>query len=903
MSPSSTIAHYRITSKLGQGGMGEVWRATDTKLNREVAIKILPDLFARDADRMVRFSREAQVLASLNHPHIAALYGLEERALVMELVPGPTLAERIGSAGGHAGPIPLDEALSIAKQIAEALEYAHEHGVVHRDLKPANIKITPEGIVKVLDFGLAKVVDPIAPETDAANAPTLIIRVTEVGVIMGTAAYMSPEQTSGKVADRRADIWSFGVVLWEMLAGRRLFAGETVSHTLAEVLRGAIDMKKLPAGTPAAVRELLLRCLDRDVKNRLRDIGEARVAIDRYLAHPVEELALARTAAPWPWATAAVLAIMAAVALWAPWRATRPGPEGTPLPLTRLSVDLGPDAMMGINLTAAISPDGRRLIFPARASNGKQQLATRLLDQAQASLLPGTENGRDPFFSPDNQWIGFFANGKLKKISVLGGAPVTLCDAPFDYGASWGEDGNIIGALSPLSPLSRVPAAGGRAQPFTRLRKGETTHRWPQILPGGQALLFTAASTGMGMENASVAVISLPSGVTKTLITGGYFGRYVPAKGARGYLVYLHQGLLSAVAFDPVRLELQGTPVPILEDVAANPMQGGGQLAFSAAPSGHGTLVYLEGKGAAQTWPVMWLDNSGNMLPLIATPGLYGQPRFSPDGRRLSLMINIGGGSDSYVYELGRETMTRLTFGGHSEVPVWTTDGKHLAFRSIGSDSGIGWIRSDGSGEPQQILASPSNTIPWSFSPDGRCLAYHETSSGNGLDISILPLDTSDPDHPKAGKPKPFLATPSDEVAPMFSPDGRWIAYRSNESGINEIYVRPFPGGPGGKWQISTGGGLYGIWSNNGRELFYETGDNRIMVLDYTVNADSFLPGKPRLWSEKQIFFAGNLNLALAPDGKRFAVFPMPEAAVPEKGSVHVTFLQNFVDELRRKLP
>jgi Protein kinase domain/WD40-like Beta Propeller Repeat len=659
MNARSTIAHYRIISKLGQGGMGEVWRATDTKLNREVAIKILPDVFAQDADRMARFSREAQVLASLNHPHIAALYGLEERALVMELVPGPTMAERIAQ-----GPIPLDEALSLAKQIAEALEYAHERGIVHRDLKPANIKITPEGVVKVLDFGLAKVTDPVALAADPANLPTLSMRATEVGVIMGTAAYMSPEQARGGVVDKRADIWAFGVVLYEMLAGRRLFKGDTVSDTLAAVLKTDPDWEQVPL----QVRRLIQRCLEKDPRKRLRDVGDAMPLLEDAppVAMPTSKTKLA-------WAVAGALAIMLAVALWAPWRATRPGSAGALLPLTRLSVDLGPDAMTGINLTAAISPDGRRLVFPARAANGKQQLATRLLDQRQASLLAGTENGRDPFFSPDSQWIGFFAGGKLKKISVLGGAPVTLCDASFDYGASWGEDGTVIGALNLLSPLSRVPAAGGKPQPVTRLGKGEITHRWPQILPGGHALLFTAALlTGVGMEDASIAAISLPSGVTKTLIAGGYFGRYVPANGANGYLVYLHQGVLSGVAFDPVRLELQGTPVPILEDVASNPLQGGGQLDFSAAPSGHGTLVYLEGKEAAQTWPVMWLDSSAIMQRLIATPGLYTQPRFSPDGQRLALTMSSSGGSDIYVYELGRETITGLTFGGHSQGPVWT---------------------------------------------------------------------------------------------------------------------------------------------------------------------------------------------------------------------------------------
>jgi len=405
------------------------------------------------------------------------------------------------------------------------------------------------------------------------------------------------------------------------------------------------------------------------------------------------------------------------------------------------------------------------------------------------------------------------------------------------------------------------------------------------------------------MENARVEAMSLKSGVTKTLVAEGYFGRYMPANRTRGYLVYLKQGVLLGVAFDPDRLEIQGTPEPLLEDVAARPFLGGGQFDFSGAPAGHGTFLYLAGKGAAQTWPVTWLDRSGEMQPLIATPGAYAVPRFSPDGRRLALGVGTSSGTDIYVYELERQTMTRLTFGGHAQAPVWSPDGKHITFQWSASGFGIGWVRSDASGEPQQILAAQNVVTPWSFSPDGRRLAYFESTPATGNDIWTVTLDTNDPDHPKAGKPEPFLATPSDEFVPMFSPDGRWIAYRSDESGTDEVYVRPFPGGRGGKWQISTGGGLYVIWSNNGRELFYETADNRIVVVDYTVNGDSFVPGKARLWSEKQIFYPGASNLTLAPDGKRFAVFPMPEAVRPENGTVHVTFLQNFFDELRRRVP
>ena len=794
------------------------------------------------------------------------------------------------------------------------------------------------------------------------DGPALSIKsehLTIPGAAMGTVAYMSPEQARGEDVDPRTDLFSYGAVLYEMSTGQQAFSGTTSAELREAILaRGITPAQRLNPALDPRLQAIIEKALEKDrdlryqsaaeiradLKRLKRDTSsgrslaaglprqienggvptrwgqvpqplpsdgvsaasvgvassEAQIANDRNLSHPVDELPPARSAALLPWAIVAVLMIVAAVALWTAWRAWRPvGPH----PLVRLSVDLGPDAMMGFNLTAAISPDGRRLVFPARGPDGKQQLATRLLDQAQATLLPGTENGRDPFFSPDSQWVGFFAESKLEKISVQGGAPVTLCDAAFDSGASWGEDGTIIAALNNLSYLSRVPAAGGTPQPLARLGKGEVAHRWPQILPGGQAVLFTAFPGAVGIENSSVEVMPLQSGVPKTLVAGGYFGRYLPSNGGAGYLVYLYQGVLFGVSFDPVRLEVQGTPIPLLEDVAANPVQGGGQFDFSGAPSGRGTLVYLAGKEAAHTWPVLWLDSSGKMQPLIATPGAHATPRFSPDGRRLALATSTSSGIDIYIYELERRTMTRLTFGGHSRLPVWAPDGKHIAFQSSASGFGISWVRSDGSGEPQQLLASQYYIGPWSFSPDGRRLAYWETNPETGSDLWTVTLETSDPDHPKAGKPEPFLRTPSDELVPMFSPDGRWIAYRSNESGTSEIYLRPFPGGRGGKWQVSTGGGLFGVWSNNGRELFYETADDHIMVVDYLVNGDSFTLGKPRPWSVEQIFCEGGSNLALAPDGKRFAVFPMPEGAGPGKGSVHVTFLLNFRDELRRQIP
>jgi serine/threonine-protein kinase len=867
MTPS-TIAHYRITAKLGEGGMGEVWRATDTKLNREVAIKILPDAFAQDADRMARFQREAQVLASLNHPNIAAIYGVEDRALVMELVEGETL---------H-GPMPLDEALAVARQLAEALEYAHERGIIHRDLKPANIKITPEGRAKVLDFGLAKAMSTDAAPADPHSSPTLTMRATMAGVILGTAAYMSPEQARGQDADRRADIWSFGVVLYEMLTGRQLFTGATVSDTLAAVLRAEPDLSEVPE----PVRGVVERSLRKGVRRRWQSIGDVRIALDEAPEHAPEEPR--RSVLPWVVA-AAVLAVIAVAGWLVVWRATRPVDH----PLIRLSVDLGPDALSGANVTVVISRDGRRLVFPVRGPNGKQMLATRLLDQTHHTLMTGTEGGSDPFFSPDGRWVGFFAGGKLKKISVEGGAAVALCPASSPRGASWGEDGNIILSANFATSLSRVPDTGGIPQPLTGLRSGDAIfHMWPQMLPGGEAVLFTAAQTYTGQDNASVEVISLKTGQVKVVQRGGYYGRYLPS----GHLVYVHQGVLFGVRFDTSRLEVRGTPTRLLDDLAANVLSGGGQFDFSEAPAGTGSFLYLSGKPSDQRWRVSWLDSSGKLEPLIPTPGLYGVPQFSPDGRRLAFgaLGTIG------IYDRDREAMSVVAVPGVT--PAWAPDGKHIAFSrysKIGTD--LFWMRSDAAGEPERLLETQGIAFVRSFSPDGHWLVFQ--SSENGVHIWILPLDTRQPEHPKAGSPQPFLRTAANDSSPIFSPDGRWIAYRSDESGAEEIYVRPFPNSKGAKWKISADGGLFALWSNNRRELFYETLDYRIMVVDYTLEGASFVPGKPRLWSEKQLFYAGAMNLAIAPDGKRFAVLVPPES----DASVHIAFLLNFFDDLKRRMP
>ena len=564
MSPLQVIAHYRITAKLGQGGMGEVWHAVDTKLNRDVAIKILPEALAHNPERIARFIREAHILAALNHPNIAAIYGVEERALVMELIPGPTLEDRIAQ-----GPIREEEAIKIARQICDALEYAHERGIVHRDLKPANIKITPEGRVKVLDFGLAKAISE-GVHANPLSSPTITMHATTAGVIMGTAAYMAPEQARGQNVDQRADIWALGVLMAEMLTGKLLFAGPTISDTLASILKNEPDLSAIPT----RLRSVLMRCLRKDTRERWQSISDVRFVLEE--PSPTDVPAREVLSTIWPFAAlAAVLAVALAIVSVLYWRGLRP----TDKPLTRLIVDLGPDAALTRHLVAAISPDGRRLVFPVRGPDGKQRLATRLFDQAQATLLPGTEDGGNPFFSPDGKWIGFSTNAQLERVSVQGGAPSKLSNvSSISLGASWGYNGNIFMTPATLLPLSIVPEGGGAPKPLTKLGQAEITHRWPQALPGGEAALFTASSVGGHFDDANIEAVTLKNQQIKILVRGGYYGRYLPS----GHLVYIRQGVLYGVSFDLERLDVHGAAVPLIADMASDPNTGNGRFDFSA---------------------------------------------------------------------------------------------------------------------------------------------------------------------------------------------------------------------------------------------------------------------------------------------------------------------------------
>jgi serine/threonine-protein kinase len=846
------------------------------------------------------------MLAALNHPNIATIHGLEQSGdtsyLVMELVSGETLAERVK----REGPVPVEEALTIAKHIAEALEAAHEKGIIHRDLKPANVKVTTEGKVKVLDFGLAKAFAGDEPGSDPSNSPTLSQAATMQGVILGTAAYMSPEQARGKTVDKRTDLWAFGCVLYELLTAKPAFHGEDITEILAAVVKTEPDWSCLPETTPPAIRLLLRRCLQKDKTLRLRDAGDVRIEIHDALTAP--PTAVAPTATPakkiWrehlAWAAAAVfVSTTVAFAIGFVLRAPKP-PQ--PPQAVRLSAEIGADASLYTNTgpSALLSPDGTRLAYLASSADQKRRIYVRSLDQLLATALSGTENAGDPFFSPDGQWIGFFADGKLKKISVQGGAAVTLCDAPDDRGGSWGADGTVVFTKGTASALFKVSSAGGTPQPLTALDKqtGEVTQRWPQVLPGNKAVLFTSNTHTNVYEDAEIVVYSMASGQRKTLQRGGFYARYLPS----GHVVYMHEGTLFAVPFDLKQLKVTGQPAPVLEGLIATPGIGGAQFSFSDT----GNLVYVAGRGGFQNVSIYWMDREGKFTPLRETPGSYATPAFSPDGKRLALEIFDGKRSDIWVYKWERDTLTRLTFGGEgNRYPVWTPDGQRIIYSSQekGGAPNLWWARANGAADAQRLTQSKNLAqFQESWSLDRKVLAFRQENPGTGSDIFTITIEGDEKSGWKPGEPKPFVNSAFNEDEPAFSPDGRWLAYRSDESGSYEVYVRPFPG-PGGKWQISTGGG-YPKWSRNGKELFYRTPDSKIMVVTYTASGDSFHADKPQLWSPGQFTDVGlgNYNFDLHPDGKRFVVLKAPGTEQPAAAN-KVSFIFNFFDELRSKFP
>jgi tRNA A-37 threonylcarbamoyl transferase component Bud32 len=895
-----------------------VYRAHDTKLGRDVAIKVVSAGFARDPERVARFQREAQLLAALNHPNIASVHGLDEadpstgsgavQFLVMELVEGGTLADRL-----NAGAIPVTEALPIARQVADALQAAHEKGIVHRDLKPANIAITAEGQVKVLDFGLAKALGPASVGRDfspagseeaadvATGSPTLTLAATQAGVILGTAAYMAPEQAKGRAADKRSDIWSFGCVLYEMLAGKRAFDAEDLSETLAAVLMREPDWHVLPAHLSPQIVTLLKGCLEKDRRQRFADMSVAQFLLsDRTAMTPAATSASAAGSKDTAWrrlagpAAALVLAgVMGAVVGGAVWFATRPvSPRVARFPLTTASADAL--SISALDRDVAITPDGSRVVYVGR---GGGELLVRSLDQIEPiSLARGLVRG--VFVAPDGQWVGFIDNNRtLKKVAITGGPALTVTALDGGArGATWAPDETIVFATNnPATGLQRVSAAGGEPAVLTRPNRdrGEADHLWPEILPGGRSVLFTITATSGGLDAAQIAVLDLETGAQTIVLRGGSHAHYV----STGHLLYVAAGALRGVAFDSSRREVRGTPVAVLPRVTTTTF-GAANYAISA----DGTLAYVDGPGTAGSAgaerTLVWVDRTGREEPLAAPARAYNHPRLSPDGTRVVLSISSDQDMDLWMWDLRRETLTRLTFAqGNDWFPLWTPDGRRIVFSSAGAGGSISlfWIPADGTGKPES-LTSGGDYFATGVSPDGTQVVLHQNTQTARGDLLKMSLGGD-------RRVEPILRTPFDEQEGTISPDGRWIAYESDSSGGPEIYVRPFPEFSGGLWQVSTAGGRRPLWARDGRELFYLMPNGVLTRVPVEARGTAWKAGTPVLLLQGRYFTgAQGRTYDVSPDGRRFLM--IKEAGADQADArPQIIVVQNWVEELKRLVP
>ena len=897
------VGTYEVVSPLGQGGMGEVYRARDTKLNRDVAIKVLPDLFAADRDRVARFEREPQLLASLNHPNIAAIYGLEtageSSVLVLELVEGISLAERLKPAGAkQASPLPVAEALAIARQIVDALEAAHEKGIVHRDLKPANVMVTADGQVKVLDFGLARqdAGDPgRSGESarpgwagDVTHSPTLSFAATQAGMILGTAAYMSPEQAKGRVADKRSDVWAFGSVLFEMLTGKRAFDGEDISETLASVIKSDVDWTALPANVPHYVHTMLKGCLQKDRKARIPDIAVVRYILDGAVVPPTLAKADAvSTRRLRLWQAAAALFLLATavgIPLVYVWRSTRPV-------VTRFLV-LPPDkysfATGGRSGTSvAISPDGTRLAFTARDAAAKVMLWIRPLNALVAQPVPGTDGAQFPFWSPDSRFVAYFAGGKLAKIDVTGGPPQTICTCA-GRGGAWGPSGVIV-LNNGQSPLFRVPAAGGSLAPLTKLANGHVGHAFPSFLPDGRHVLYFAGSASD--DTAGVHVVSLDDGASKRIVGAATGAVYSPSGRV---LLFVRDGTLLAQAFDVKSLTLAGDPFPIAERVEYGVFNG--IVAFSVSDTG--ILAYGTGSGALSGLQLTWIDRTGKLIETVGGRESYRGIDLSRDGKRIAAHRHEASGGDVWITELTRGTTSRFTFDAtrDNSSPVWSPDGGSIVFGAVrGGKWGLYRKASSGVGDEERLLESDVQVLPMSWAPDGQSIIYRVDA--NAGDQWTLPL-TGD------RKPVAVLASPFLESHPQVSPDGRWLAYYSNETGRTEVYVQPFGSGTG-KWQVSVDGGAFPRWRGDSRELFFMNAatNGRMMAVQVRSSGAIFEADAP-----KPLFDSGYVNLAhtgnyhtyaVTSDGQRFLI-PLPETSVTQENvSAPIAVVLNWTEGIK----
>ena len=910
LEPGTTLGPYAVTAKIGQGGMGEVWQARDTKLDRDVALKVLPDAFTSDPDRLARFEREAKVLASLNHPNIGAIHGFEEsgatKALVLELVEGPTLADRIAD-----GPIPVDESLAIAKQIAEALEAAHEQGIIHRDLKPANVKVKADGTVKVLDFGLAKAFQPEASGASASESPTISLTAaaTQMGMVIGTAAYMAPEQAKGKPVGKQADVWAFGVVLYEMLTGTRPFAGEDVSETLARVIDREPEWETLPDKVPVVLSSFLRHCLQKNRKQRIRDIGDVSLAMEgafETTASTSSEPAVSTPLQFWqrPVPALVVMVLVAVIAGLAVWSVTRSTAPASPA-LRRFAIDLGPAdpiAVSTVRVMPAVSPDGTQLVYAANV-RGTQQLYLRTFDQLDAQPITGSENAYEPFFSPDGEWVGFVDpfSSALKRVSVRGGQALTLAACFPPNGATWLPDGTIVASCieSGLGTiLLRIPVAGGTLDPLTTLDadNGEVGHSWPRVLPGGGALLFTIVTDGQRADASRVAVLSLDTGEQHTVVEGGYNARYVPT----GHLIFGRQGSLWGVPFDVDRLVTTGREELVLPEVELN--EGYGSMAL--AVSGDGTLVYLPGEavnlgddvdGAGR--PV-WVDRAGQATPIgEGRRNNALRSRLSPDNTRLATTVASTDGQDVWVDDLERGTSTRLTNDGNSFSPAWSPDGARVSFGSFAPPFGLFSRAADGSGERETVLTGEEQIAsPYGWTPDGQAMLFWEGQVGDGALWTVSP----------EGDRSPYLVGPGYFTGADLSPDGRWMAYGSDESGQLEIYLQRYPD-LGDKVTVSSGGGREARWSPDGSELFYRNlAGDRMMVVEVETEP-TLRVSRPEVLFEGRyaVPVGGGHNYDVSADGQRFVMITDEQAGTPDASPPNTTLIlvENWFEELKRLAP